>query len=306
MPDRATSAVPPSNPRSDYMLSLMWPQTEDTYGAFMMQIGRQDRRSQDGHVSHNVARHLRPGQSHTMTTTPVDVGHDAVPAVFTAVVATVGGRNVARRPIEDRGHNPRKIEPVMSSLRRCSPILIVVVLAATVTACSSSASTSSNGSSPRSTTTAATASSGSDPATASTTVTSPAPPTRLEVSKLATAGIGVYDDPNQTAPIHEVTTFDGAPTPVRLLATQARAMTLEAADGQGLLGSTIDQLIGADPGMPPPSFLVAGWITGSQSPAALYAHSLMGDQTWRNAPTIVFPTLSSPSTRLTPRSSPTR
>jgi hypothetical protein len=184
---------------------------------------------------------------------------------------------------------------VMLTLRRCSPILIVVVLAAAVAACSSSASTSSSASSPQSATTTATASSGSDPTTASTTVTSPEPvsarATVLDVSKLAAAGIGVYADPYQAAPIHEVTTFDGAPMPVRLLATQARAMTLEAADGQGLLGSTIDQLIGVDPGMPPPSFLVAGWITGSQSPGAMYAHSLMGAQTWPNAPTIVFPTL---------------
>jgi hypothetical protein len=98
----------------------------------------------------------------------------------------------------------------------------------------------------------------------------------------------VYSDGGQTAPIDSVA--DGAAlSPIRLLDTQARAMQLEVADGQGLLGATIDSTVGVDPGMPPPSFLVAGWVTGSTSPRATYAHMLMGERAWKNAPEVVFP-----------------
>ncbi len=100
----------------------------------------------------------------------------------------------------------------------------------------------------------------------------------------------MYADAGQLAPIDAVP-GGAAPSPIRLLGTQARAMLLEAADGQGLLGATIDSSVGADPGMPPPSFLVAGWVTGSTSPRATYAHTLMGDRAWKNAPAIVFPNL---------------
>ena len=82
-----------------------------------------------------------------------------------------------------------------------------------------------------------------------------------------------------------------APNPVRLLDTQTRAMLLEVADGQGLTGAMIDSTIGVDPGMPPPSFLVAGWITGSTSPRATYAHMVMGERAWKDAPALVFPNL---------------
>ena len=68
-------------------------------------------------------------------------------------------------------------------------------------------------------------------------------------------------------------------------------MLLEAADGQGLSGATIDSSVGVDTGMPPPSFLVAGWVTGSTSPRASYARTLMGEQVWKNAPAVVFPNL---------------
>jgi hypothetical protein len=100
----------------------------------------------------------------------------------------------------------------------------------------------------------------------------------------------VYNDAGQLAPIDAVA-GGAAPNPIRLLGTQARAMLLEAADGQGLLGATIDSTVGADPGMPPPSFLVAGWVTGSTSPRATYAHTLMGERAWKNAPAVVFPNL---------------
>ncbi|MEO7371610.1 MAG: hypothetical protein ABIZ69_12140, partial [Ilumatobacteraceae bacterium] len=127
--------------------------------------------------------------------------------------------------------------------------------------------------------------------TAETTGSSSSP-SAADVSTLASVGVGVYSDAAGTAPIDAIAvSASAAPNPIRLLGTQARAMLLEAADGQGLLGATVDSIVGTDPGMPPPSFLVAGWVTGSTSPRAVYAHTLMGLQTWKNAPAIVFPNL---------------
>lgn len=68
-------------------------------------------------------------------------------------------------------------------------------------------------------------------------------------------------------------------------------MLVEAGDGQGMVGSDLDTLVGPDPSMPSPSYLVAGWITGAHSPRSEYALKLMGERNWTNAPTIVFPTL---------------
>jgi hypothetical protein len=162
------------------------------------------------------------------------------------------------------------------------PIVLLAVLALTASACSSSAS----GSSPVTNT-----SPGSATSTA-TTLADPAIPVSSPagVSTLASVGIGVYADAGQTVPIDAVSA-SSTPNPIRLLDTQAQAMLLEAADGQGLLGATVDSIVGTDPGMPPPSFLVAGWVTGSTSPRAMYAHTLMGEQPWKNAPAIVFPNL---------------
>ena len=127
-------------------------------------------------------------------------------------------------------------------------------------------------------------------AAAATTAGSPtvAPPAALDVSELASAGIGVYTAAGQTT---SITTIASEASPLRLLATQARAMLLEASDRQGLPGAKIDATVGTDPGMPPPSYLLAGWVTASASPAAVDASSLMGRQTWTDAPSIVFPSL---------------
>ena len=110
------------------------------------------------------------------------------------------------------------------------------------------------------------------------------------VSTLARLGVGVYSDAGSAKPDDAVA--EGmSPSPIRLLDTQAHAMLVEVVDGQGLLGATFDGMIGTDPGMPPASFLVAGWVTGSTSPRAAYALQLMGARTWTNAPAVVFPNL---------------
>ncbi len=180
----------------------------------------------------------------------------------------------------------------MSSSRRRSPLFLAATLIMAVTACSSTAAPATQSPpSPSPSSTQLPTSADAQPATPASADTPPtSAPNRLDVSKLAAAGIAVYADPSQPAPIGEVFgSADASPALVRLLATQARAMTLEAADHQGLLGSIVDQTIGTEPGMPPPSFLIAGWITGSSSPAATYAHTVIGEQDWHKAPSIVFP-----------------
>ena len=111
-----------------------------------------------------------------------------------------------------------------------------------------------------------------------------------DVATLARLGIGVYSEPGSGRP-DDAITGGTSPNPIRLLDTQAHAMLVEVADGQGLLGATFDGMIGTDPGMPPASFLVAGWVTGSTSPRAAYALQLMGERRWTNAPAVVFPNL---------------
>ena len=167
----------------------------------------------------------------------------------------------------------------MSRSRRPLPLFVVVALTAAGAGCSSSAPIASHNAATTQTTATPTESTNlRGPATSD----SAAPSTAVapdEVSTLAAVGLGVYADAATNSPIVPVTS-EVPSSPMRLLATQARAMQLEAADGQGLLGAYIDQVIGADPGMPPPSYMIAGWATGSQSPGAQYAHTLMGDRDW--------------------------
>ncbi len=79
-----------SIPRSDYMLSLMRTQTEDTYGAVMTHIEKPDCDSPDGHVLQNDAKHLHAEENPAMTKTSVDSAPDAVRAVCVVDVIIVG------------------------------------------------------------------------------------------------------------------------------------------------------------------------------------------------------------------------
>lgn len=110
------------------------------------------------------------------------------------------------------------------------------------------------------------------------------------VADFAAVGVGVYADAGQQEPLLAVSTSLPA-TPIRLLQTQLKAGLLEVADGQGVLGSSLDAGIPTDPGLAPPSFLIAGWVSGSGSPGALLAHRMMGDHDWTQAPSLLFPGL---------------
>lgn len=78
---------------------------------------------------------------------------------------------------------------------------------------------------------------------------------------------------------------------MRLLPDQATAMLLEASAGQGTLGADLDKLLPAGPGLPPTSYLLAGWVSAAGSPGSQLALRAMGAHDWKHAPAIVFPGL---------------
>ena len=100
----------------------------------------------------------------------------------------------------------------------------------------------------------------------------------------------VAADVDHLDPLVAVSIASGA-TPMRLLQDQATAMLLEAAARQGTLGADLDKLLPADPGLPPTSYLLAGWVSAAGSPGSLLALRTMGTHDWRHAPSIVFPGL---------------
>jgi hypothetical protein len=112
----------------------------------------------------------------------------------------------------------------------------------------------------------------------------------VTIDDLAAAGLAVFADPTQSSPIVAVSTAMG-PTPLRPLKDQADAMLLEAASRQGTLGADLDNLMVTADGMPPASYFLAGYVSAAGTPGAELARRIMGDQDWRHAPTVVFPSL---------------
>ena len=94
---------------------------------------------------------------------------------------------------------------------------------------------------------------------------------------LDAAGIRIIDDP--------VDSTGG----LELWSYQVDNMEREIDDGSGYLGQQLDDLVGAPGGMPF-SYLVAGWLDSTPTPAAEEALELIGEQPWEQAPAIVFPT----------------
>ncbi|MGZ4763118.1 MAG: hypothetical protein ACXV7I_11820, partial [Ilumatobacteraceae bacterium] len=115
-------------------------------------------------------------------------------------------------------------------------------------------------------------------------------PDPISVADIAAAGLGVYADAGQLKPIVAAPAAI-EPTPFRLLSQQVDAELVEAAAGQGVLGADFDRVIGVEPGLPPPSFLVAGWVSTSGSPGAALARRIMGNHDWTKAPQTLFPGL---------------
>jgi hypothetical protein len=111
------------------------------------------------------------------------------------------------------------------------------------------------------------------------------------VTRLAAAGIGVYDGYDATAPI---TAISGDASPVRVQHDQLARFTAELASGGGVTGAELDDLVAMPDDAPPFSYLVAGWVTGYDSPEASQALTLLGGadaHDWIHPATIMFPNL---------------
>ena len=112
----------------------------------------------------------------------------------------------------------------------------------------------------------------------------------VTIGDLAAAGLPVFADPTQPEPMVAVESSMG-PTPLRLLKDQADAMSQEAAAGQGTLGSDLDNLLVTADGLPPPSYLLAGYVSAAGTPGAALARRVMGNQDWVHAPSVTYPSL---------------
>jgi hypothetical protein len=108
------------------------------------------------------------------------------------------------------------------------------------------------------------------------------------IQALALSGIAVYDDPNSDQPIVPI---EGTVSPLKLLRWQVRNMALELSARSGALGEKIDAIFPEQPGMPPPSFLLAGYVASAKTPGGELASALIGKRNWKKAPSIVFPSI---------------
>lgn len=97
---------------------------------------------------------------------------------------------------------------------------------------------------------------------------------------LTSAGVAVVDaaSPDST-------------TPVQVADWQVRNLAVEAANGGGVDGQTLNELAPVPDGAPPMAFLLAAWITTYDSAGARFSRELLGEQDWRRAHEVTFPQL---------------
>jgi hypothetical protein len=96
---------------------------------------------------------------------------------------------------------------------------------------------------------------------------------------LLDTGVTIVDEPGEGGPVDSM----------QFLTFQVDNMEREVAVGSGYLGVELDDLFGA-PGGLPFSYLLAGWINTSETPAGRQAGAIMGEQSWSEAPSLTFPT----------------
>jgi hypothetical protein len=80
------------------------------------------------------------------------------------------------------------------------------------------------------------------------------------------------------------------PGEIVMVRSQAERLVGEAQGHGGILGADIDALAPLPEGAPPMSYFIAAWISQAESPGAKTAARWMGDQDWKHAPDVVFPT----------------
>jgi len=81
--------------------------------------------------------------------------------------------------------------------------------------------------------------------------------------------------------------------PIGLQFTQAQVASLAvgAADDDGIPGAALDATVPVGKGAPPFSYLLAAWASTGTSEGAAAVRAVMGPQNWRQAPTLVFPSV---------------
>lgn len=95
---------------------------------------------------------------------------------------------------------------------------------------------------------------------------------------LRRAKVGVYPDDAST----------GA-EPVRLTTWQVRNLAVEAANGGGVSGATLNDLAGLPEGAPPMSYLLAAWVIRYPSPSAGFAARCWANSSGTTPTTSSFP-----------------
>lgn len=83
---------------------------------------------------------------------------------------------------------------------------------------------------------------------------------------------------------------DPADRQIRLWDWQVETMTRQYEAGNGWLGADLDDAIGPVGGAPF-SYFIAAWLASFDTTNARLAQDLMGDQNWRDAPSIIFPSI---------------
>ncbi len=107
---------------------------------------------------------------------------------------------------------------------------------------------------------------------------------------LADSGIATVANERSKAPLVGVT----GPVRIRFTRAQVQAMALQAADGGGILGSTLGSVATAARGLPPFSYVLASWVLNAGTPGSRAVRNLMGPQDWHKAQSVVFPAIALP------------
>ncbi len=107
---------------------------------------------------------------------------------------------------------------------------------------------------------------------------------------LAQSGVATVADEGSKAPLVSVT----GPVRLRFTRAQVQAMALSAADGGGLLGSTLGSVTPVAKGVAPFGYVLAAWLRNEATPGAEAVRALMGPQDWKAVPSVVFPTIALP------------
>jgi hypothetical protein len=107
---------------------------------------------------------------------------------------------------------------------------------------------------------------------------------------LARSGVATVATEPSDVPLVKVT----GPVRLRFTRAQVQAMALSAADGGGLLGSTLGSATPQAKGLAPFSYVLASWVRNEATPGAEAVRALMEGQDWTAVPSVVFPTIALP------------